>query len=91
MSLKQLKFCHHLLTLKLFQSCMNIFLLLLNTKEDILKNVSNQTLTSIVGEKKKTMEQQGPINCLLTDILQNIFSCVQQKKETHTGLKQLEG
>jgi len=35
------------------------------------------------------MEQQGPINCLLTDILQNIFSCVQQKKETHTGLKHL--
>jgi len=32
---------------------MNVFLLLLNTKEDILKNVSNQTLTSIVGEKKK--------------------------------------
>ncbi len=28
-------------------------------------------------------------NCLFTNILQNIFFCVQQKKETHTGLKQL--
>jgi len=24
-------------------------------------------------------------------VLQNIFLCVQQKKETHTGLQQLEG
>jgi len=24
-------------------------------------------------------------------ILQNIFLCVQKKKETHTGLQQLEG
>jgi len=32
-----------------------------------------------------------PINCLVTDIFQNIFLCVQQKKEIHTGLKQLEG
>jgi len=32
---------NHLLTLKLFKICMNVFLLL-NTKEDILKNVGNQ-------------------------------------------------
>ncbi len=31
------------------------------------------------------------VNCLVTSILQNIFFCVQQKKETHTGLGQLEG
>jgi len=30
------------------------------------------------------------INCLVTNILQNIL-CVQQKKETHTGLEKLEG
>ncbi len=30
-------------------------------------------------------------NCLLTNILQNIFFCVQQMKETHTGLEQHEG
>jgi len=32
----------------------------------------------------------GTNNCLLTNILQNIF-CVQQNKEIHTGLEQLEG
>jgi len=31
------KFCHQLLTLKLLQTCMSFFLLL-NTKEDALKN-----------------------------------------------------
>jgi len=37
-----------------------------------------------------TMEVNG-VHQLVTDILQNIFFCVQQKKEIHTGLKQLEG
>jgi len=44
-------------------------------------------LTSKV-EKKNTIEVNGvkvPI------VLQNILLCVQQKKETHTGLQQLEG
>ncbi len=27
------------------------------------------------------------INCLIASILQNILFCVQQKKETHTGLE----
>ncbi len=31
------------------------------------------------------------INCLITNILQNIFFFVQQNKETHTGLEQVEG
>ncbi len=31
------------------------------------------------------------ISCLATNILQSIFFCVQQKKETHKGLEQLEG
>jgi len=31
-----------------------------------------------------------PNNCLVPIILQNIFLCVQQKKETHTGLQQVE-
>ncbi len=31
------------------------------------------------------------VNCLITNILQNIFFCVQQKKETHTGLKRHKG
>ncbi len=37
------KFCHHLLILKYFQTCMNVFVLL-NTKEDILKNVGNRAV-----------------------------------------------
>jgi len=43
---------------------------------------------SIFSQLWKSM---GSINCLVTDILQNIFFCVQQKKEIHTGLKQVEG
>ncbi len=30
------------------------------------------------------------VNHLVTHIIQNIFFCVQQKKEAHTGLEQLE-
>jgi len=29
----------------------------------------------------------GPINCLVTNILENILFFVQQKKEIHTGLE----
>jgi len=32
-----------------------------------------------------------PKNCLVPIVLQNIFLCVQQKKEAQTGLQQLEG
>jgi len=39
----KIKFCHHLLTLKLFQTCMSFFLLL-NPKEDIWKKDWNQTV-----------------------------------------------
>ncbi len=30
-------------------------------------------------------------NCLSSNILQNIFFCVQQKKEIHIALEKLEG
>ncbi len=33
----------------------------------------------------------GTSDCLITNILQNTFFCVQQKKETQTGLEQLKG
>ncbi len=36
-------FCHNLLTLMSFQTCMSYFLML-NLKEDILKNAGNQTV-----------------------------------------------
>ncbi len=35
-------FCHYLLTLMLFQTCMSLFFML-NIQEDILKNAGNQT------------------------------------------------
>jgi len=56
-STQKWKFCHHLLTLKLFQTCMSFFLLL-NTKEDILKMIGTLApLTSIVFFS--TMEVNG--------------------------------
>ncbi len=75
-----------LLTLKLFQTCS--FFLLLNTEEDILKNVGNQTVD---GSHWLLYYGVAAVNCLITNILQNTFFCVQQKKGIHTGLKQLEG
>jgi len=50
-------------------------------------SVTKQLCGTIDFHYIKTM---GYINCLVTNILQNIF-CVQQKKEIHTGLDQLEG
>jgi len=32
----------------------------------------------------------GYTNCLVTDILQNIFFCVQHKNEVNTGLEELQ-
>jgi len=97
-STQKLKFCHHLLILKMLQTCMSLFkmlqtcmslCLLLNTKEDILKNNGNQTVfwhhTSIV--EKNTGKVNGAKDPI---VLHNIFLCVQQKTETHTGLQQLE-
>ncbi len=31
------------------------------------------------------------VNCLGTSFVQNTFFCAQHKKETHTGLEQVEG
>ncbi len=42
-------------------------------------------------EKQKLCKSMAISNCLVTNILQNIFFCVQQKKETHTGLARHEG
>ncbi len=82
-----MKICHHLLTLMSFQTCVSLFLML-NIKEDILKNAGNQTVdgvfpTSIV-EKEILWKSMGTKNCL---VLQNILFCVQHKKETYTGLE----
>ncbi len=36
-------------------------------------------------------KSMGTVNSLVTNIIQNIFCCVQQKKEPHTGLEGYEG
>ncbi len=54
-------FCHHLLTHVSFQTCMS-FVLMLNIKEDILKNAGNQTLMvpiDIHSVFSPTMEVNG--------------------------------
>ncbi len=60
--------CHNLLILKLS------FLLLLNTKVDILKDFK-QLIVAIDFHRmgKNIMEVNGFSNCLVTSILQNIF------------------
>ncbi len=76
----------------LFQTCMSFFLLL-HTKRYILKNVGNQTVAGShwllqYGEKYYESQWEPETYCLATHILQNIFYCVQQKKQTHIGLEQ---
>jgi len=61
-----------------------------------LKNMCNQTVDMgpidfhSMG-KKIQCNSKGPINCLVSEFLQNIFFCVQPKKEIHTGLEQHKG
>jgi len=38
-------------------------------------------------KKKKLWKSMATVNCLITNILQNVFFCVQQKKETHLGFE----
>ncbi len=42
-------------------------------------------------KKKILWKSMVPQNCSVSHILQNIFLCVQQNKDIHTGLKLLEG
>ncbi len=71
----------------LSQTCINLFLVV-NTKEDISKNVGNQTVAGPLDSriKKILCNSLGTSNCLVFHILQNSMY-VQQKKETHSGLK----
>ncbi len=73
---------------------MNFFVL--NTKEDILEKVSNQSVLGTIdfhSRKKKILwKSMVPQNGSVSHILQNIFLCVQQKnKDIHTGLDLLKG
>ncbi len=71
---------------------MNVFVLL-NTKEDILKNVETEQIWGNIDLRSifTTMEVNGAQKSLVTNFLQNIFLCVRQKKKNYTGLKLLEG
>jgi len=40
-----------------------------------------------LSRKKKLWKSMATVNCLITNILQNVFFCVQQKKETHLGVE----
>ncbi len=54
-----------------------------NTKIYILKNAGNQTVSVPIEFHyilKHTVEINGNRNCLVTNILQNIFFCIPQKK-----------
>jgi len=55
-------------------------------EERLESNSCLAPLTSIV-EKKNTMEVNG---AKVPIVFYNFFLCVQQKKETHTGLQQLD-
>ncbi len=64
------------------------FFVLLNIKEDTLKMFL--FLIPIVSNYSvffHTMEFIGG-NCLITSIVPNILFCIQQQKESHTGLEQ---
>jgi len=64
------------------------FLSSANTNVDILKNIGNKTFMGHHWlEGKILCKSKGPNNCLVTDILQNIFLCVQRKRKPHTGLE----
>ncbi len=67
-------FTHPLFVQNLFLSC-------------FLSTVDGR-LTSIVW-KKIPWKSVATVNCLVTTILQNNLFCVQQKKDTHTGLEQV--
>ncbi len=63
------------------------------TQEHILKKVCNQ---AVLGHhwlwgKKIQWKSMVPQNCSVSHILQNIFLCVQQNKDIHTGLELLKG
>ncbi len=80
------KFCHYLLTLTLSQTCINFFLVL-NKKEDILKNVGNQTVAGPIvfnSKKKKKSKyygsQRGPATVWLPTFFKITFMFNRRKK-----------
>jgi len=67
---------------------MNVFLLL-NTNEDVLKNMGNKQLIGPIFSPHTT-EVNGAHQLFGYEILQDTF-CVLQKKDIHTNLEKPEG
>ncbi len=55
-----------------------------------LMNTDFHSVTKKNNNKKQTWKSMASVNCLVTNILQNIF-CVQQKTENCAGLQQVKG
>ncbi len=51
-------------------------------------SVPIQLMVTVI--EKILWKSTATINCLVTNILQNVLFCVQQTKEAHTGLEQVE-
>ncbi len=67
---------------------MGLFFLLI-IKEDILKNMGNQTILFDFHIIEKLLWRSvGTINCLVTRILQNIYLCSAEERKIHTRLEQ---
>ncbi len=66
---------------------MNVFVLL-NTKEDILKKVCNQAVLGTIDFHSRRKYYDPEL--LGSHFLQNIFLCVRQNRDIHTGLEILE-
>ncbi len=74
---KKWKFCHHLLTLMLFQNWMSFFL----QKKIFWRMLVTKQLTEAINFHNmeiNTVGVNGYVNFLVTNILQNIFFCVLQ-------------
>ncbi len=64
------------------------------SEKSVNQSSSGAPLTSIVSLGKKNVllwKSKVPQNSLVTNFLQNIFLCVWQNKEIHTGLELLQG
>ncbi len=62
-------------------------------REDILKNVETERFWGIIDVVVflSYYEVNDAPNSLITNFLQNIFLCVQQNKDIHTGLELIKG
>ncbi len=53
----------------------------------MLNKIFWRMLMVVIDYFPKLWKSTATANCLVTNILQSVFFCVQQKKETHTGLE----